>query len=216
MDVRGSNNRENRRALKTRFARLMRARLVVPMLRGRHPPGYTARAVGIGLAVALTPTSGIQMPTIFIIWLALRRFKPALNFNLLVALAWTWITNPLTVPPLYYLYIVTGRLVLGRWGELRGYEVFERRLTNTLGDDASWLESFWVFAVNLFEKFGIPMFVGSVPWTVLGAWLGYRWSLTVMQRIHEARERRRAAAGLPQAPADEITSTKEQRTGPNS
>jgi len=202
VDTQNTNKRRKWQAARgpvARFARLLRARLIVPTLRGVHTPEHTARAVGIGLAVALTPTSGIQMSAVVGIWLMLRKLKPAWDFNLLVALAWTWVTNPVTIPPLYYLYIVTGRVLLGRWEKLRGYETFERRITETLAEDTGLLKSLWIFSVNLFEKFGVPILVGSLPWIALGTWLGYRWSFKLMQRIYEARKRRHAAVNAAKA-----------------
>ncbi|HEY5701557.1 MAG TPA: DUF2062 domain-containing protein, partial [Gammaproteobacteria bacterium] len=169
-------------------------RLIDPLLHGEHPPEYTARGVMFGLMVALTPTVGIQMPIVFLLWIAVRRFKPEWDFNLVVGMAWTWVTNILTVPPLYYLYIVTGRILLGHWDKLRDYGTFEGRLRETLGADAGWLESFWVFAVNLVEKFGIPLFAGSLPWVLVGGWLGYRWTLEFVVSFRRVRERRRRRA----------------------
>ncbi|MDX1513200.1 MAG: DUF2062 domain-containing protein [Gammaproteobacteria bacterium] len=177
-----------------KLARLVRTRLLAPLLHGAHPPEYTARGVMFGLMIALTPTVGIQMPVVFLIWLGVRRFRPQWDFNLVVGMAWTWVTNVVTVPPVYYLYIVTGRVLLGHWDKLRDYDTFEQRLTHTLSADATWIESFWVFAVNLVEKFGVPLFVGSLPWVVLGSWLGYRWSLGFIVGFRRVRERRRRRA----------------------
>lgn len=182
-----------------RLLRIARVRLVHPLLHGDHPPEYTARGVMFGLMVALTPTVGAQMPLVFLLWLMLKRLRPAWNFNLVVGMAWTWITNVVTVPPLYYLYIITGRVLLGHWDKLRDYGTFESRLTETLHPDASWLEAFWIFAVNLVEKFGIPLFVGSLPWVFLGSWLGYRWSLAFIVGFRRVRERRRQKAAARRA-----------------
>ena len=41
-----------------------------------------------------------------------------------------------TAPPLYYLYIVTGRMMLGRWEDMQGYDVFIVTSTK-LSDDAA-------------------------------------------------------------------------------
>ena len=172
------------------LSRIIHEKLIEPLRQSRHAPEYTARGVMCGLLVALTPTVGVQMPIVFGIWLVLRRVRPAWDFNLVVALAWTWVTNVATAPPLYYLYIVTGRLMMGRWEDMQGYGVFSERLAATLPADAGWLEAAWLFVVNLFEIFGIPMFVGCLPWMVLGAWAGYVWSLGVLRQLARARARR--------------------------
>lgn len=174
-----------------RLAQVVHERLLDPLRRSRHPPEYTARGVFVGLLVALTPTVGVQMPIVFALWLALRRMSQAYDFNLVVALAWTWVTNVATAPPLYYLYLVTGRMMLGRWDELQGYQRFEERLARSLPQDAGWLESAWSYGVNLFDQFGVPMFVGCIPWMALGAWAGYAWSLGALRRLALARARAR-------------------------
>lgn len=148
----------------------------------------------VGLGVALTPTVGIQMPVVFLVWLFVRRFRRAWDFNLVVALAWTLLTNVFTAPPFYYLFLVTGRLMLGRWDRIRDYETFSERLSNSLDVEAGWLETLWVYSYNLFEKFGAPMFLGSLPWAVLCGWLGYLWTLRLIRRVRERRARDRQAA----------------------
>lgn len=185
------------------LGRLLRYRLLVPVLRSRHPPEYTARGVALGLAVALTPTIGVQMPVVFLMWIAVRRLRPDWDFNLLVALAWTWLTNVATMPPIYYVFLVTGRIMLGRWEKIRDFKTFSGRLSGTLDVEANWLETLWVYTYNLFEQFGVPMFVGSLPWAVLGGWLGYRWTLRLIWRVRKRRERRRSAlAESQQEPGD--------------
>lgn len=168
----------------------MRYRLVIPLLRGRHPPEYTARGVMFGLLAALTPTVGVQMPLVFVIWCGVRAFRPTWDFNLVVGLAWTWVTNIVTVPPFYYAYLVTGRLLTGHWDGLTGYDMFEERLAALLDADAVWYEALWVYVVGIFEVWGIPMFVGSVPWAILCSWLGYRWSLKLIREFRARRLQR--------------------------
>ncbi len=144
-----------------------------------------------GLIVALTPTVGIQMPMVFLIWLAVRRFKREWDFSVVVAMAWTWVTNVATAPPIYYLYIVTGRTLMGRWDRVRDYETFASRLTESLEEDATWFELVGVYAFNLVDKFGLPLFVGCIPWVIIGSWLGYRWTRSFIVGVRRARERHR-------------------------
>lgn len=173
------------------FRRILLRRLIAPLMRGRHPPDYTARGTAVGLAIAMTPTVGVQMPAVLLIWLLVRHLRPEQEFNLVVALAWTWVTNVFTMAPFYYVFLVTGRIILGRWEKLRGFEVFREKLAASLAVDAGPLETLWVYMLNLFEQFGLPMWVGCVPWALLCSWLGYRWSLILVTRIRAGRERRR-------------------------
>lgn len=149
--------------------------------------------------VAFTPTVGIQMPAVFLLWLLARYLRPAWNFNLVAAIAWTWVTNVFTMAPIYYIFLTTGRILLGRWEKLQGFDLFQDRLANSLTVDASPLDMLWLYTVNLFEQFGLPMFVGSLPWSALAAWLGYRWSyrLVIHIWIRRARRREKHSRSLP-------------------
>ena len=91
---------------------LARHRLIVPLKRSPHPPEHSARGILIGLVWGLTPTVGIQIIGVSLTWLVARRLF-GWNFNYLIALAWTVVTNPLTLLPLYYVFYVTGELMLG-------------------------------------------------------------------------------------------------------
>jgi uncharacterized protein (DUF2062 family) len=185
------NAEDREQSVLRRTSAKIRTRLIHPLLHTQHAPEYIARSVMFGLMVALTPTVGAQMPMVFLLWLAVRRFKPEWDFSAVVAMAWTWVTNVATAPPIYYLYIVTGRILMGRWDRVRDYDTFASRLSESLEEDATWFESVWVYAVNLVNKFGIPLFVGCVPWVIIGSWLGYRWSRSFIISVRRARERHR-------------------------
>ena len=137
--------------------------------------------------VALTPTVGAQMPIVFLIWLVVRRFKPDLNFSVVIAMAWTWVTNVATAPPIYYLYVVTGRTIMGHWDRLRDYDTFAARLTESLQEDASWLDTVWAYADNLVNNFGLPLFVGCIPWAIVSAIAAYIWSRRFVLKVQRRR-----------------------------
>ena len=75
-----------------RIARLIKLRLVVPLMRSQHPPEYTAWGTAIGLAWAFTPTPGIQMGLVFVTWLQSRfaRVNAAVLFIALLFFGWLW------------------------------------------------------------------------------------------------------------------------------
>lgn len=171
----------------TPFRRLLRYRLIIPMLRGQNLPEYTARGCGFGLALALTPLVGVQMPLVAAVWSIVRLVRPSLNFNLVVALAWTWTTNVFTVPPVYYVFLQTGNLMLGRWGSFSGFGRFSERLDEILNSGAEGFDAIWLTTVAMVDEWGLPMFVGCVPWMVVGGWFGYKWSLVYLKRFGERR-----------------------------
>ena len=63
------------------------------------------RAVLIGLFIAFIPMP-MQM-------LAVLAFIPFLRFNVPIALAMCWLSNPFTMPPMYYMEYLTGSFFLG-------------------------------------------------------------------------------------------------------
>ena len=123
------------------------------ILSGReHAPDYIARGAGIGLFVSFTPTVGIQIPILLGLRVVLKRLWP---FHLPLALLTTLPTNALTIPFLYYFYVVTGRIMLGRTENLRGFEVFTNRMEQTGLDNLSWYEALWQSAHTLLTEFGL-------------------------------------------------------------
>jgi len=89
-----------RHGLFERLKRLTRYRLIVPIIRSKHGPEYSARGVLVGMLVAMTPTVGVQMPIVAFLWLLMRIIRTSWNFSLIIAMAWTWVTKDVTAPPL--------------------------------------------------------------------------------------------------------------------
>lgn len=177
--------------LGNRARRVVVRRLISPVLKNRDSADYAARGVFVGVLLAMTPTVGLQMVLCVIVWGMIRAVGRRWDFNLLVALAWTWASNVFTVPPLYYLFLLTGRIAQGRFDDLVGYSTFVAKLNTALAVDVGWLEAFWVYTVTLFQEFGLPMAIGCVPWALLAAWLGYRWTLRFVRRRQAVRTARR-------------------------
>jgi uncharacterized protein (DUF2062 family) len=169
------------------LARLVRYRLVIPMLRSRQPPEHTARGIGAGVFWAFTPTLGIQTVAVIGTWSFLRRFC-RWDSSLVQTLAWTWINNPLTMVPIYYLAFVTGRWMLGA-GTGGGYEAFA-----ALFSAASAAESWTARTAEAARLLGWPTLVGCLPWATGFGWLAYRWSLGLLRQRAETVRARRAIA----------------------
>lgn len=194
-----------RRSLSERFKRSLRYRLVIPLKRSRHPPEYTARGVAVGLFWAMTPTVGVQMAVVGLHWFISRRFLK-LDFNIVAAMAWTWVTNVFTVVPFYYLFYVSGQIMLGR-DDVTGYQGFLRLWEKAMAAGAegagsipfSQLVQTW--AAILFEDWFAAMFVGSVPWAALSGWIGWRWALKAVRAYRRARNRHTAENILNPAPS---------------
>lgn len=173
---------------------MLRRRLVVPMFSSKRPPEFAARGVLFGVFFAFTPLVGIQLAMILAFWSFIRAFVPRWDFNLIVAMAWIWVTNVFTLGPIYYGFVLTGQYMLGRWDEPLGYDAFSSRLHELLAarPDASALEEFWYGTVSVLDAFGLPLFLGCLPWAIGLAIGGYFWSLRFVRRRNEARAARRA------------------------
>jgi len=185
-----------------RLARAVRFRLVVPIMRSRHSPEWSARAALIGLGWAFTPSVGFQMPLVFGTWIIARRvFK--WDFSLLQGLAWTWTTNAFTALPCYYIFFLTGQLMLGRWSDLSGYDSFQNLFHAMFADDLSLLATTKAISEVLLLEWGLSMWIGSIPWALLIGWVGYRLTLRFVIAYRRARarrmERRLARSGQPAA-----------------
>lgn len=166
---------------RSRPYRALRFQLVIPMLRSRRPPQYVARGTAIGAALAFSPTTGLHSFLVAGIWaLADRGFK--WRFSPVIAFAWTWIANPLTVLPIYYLLYVTGQVMRGRGDDLSGYADFVGLWDKLASANGSFLDNLALGARIFLEDWGIAMALGSVPWVALAAGFGYLGSLAFIRR----------------------------------
>ncbi len=177
--------------------RMVHYRIMIPLKRSMHAPEYTARGVAVGLIWAFTPTIGIQMPLVFITWLIARKLL-RWNFSVIIAMAWTWVTNVVTMVPIYYVFYLTGQVMIARPGESAGYATFVSLWNQAMGDSADLDDMFfgefdwiWRYFTDVLGDWGLAMVMGCVPWTILIGWLGYVWSLRFVRHHREAKHRRR-------------------------
>ncbi len=99
--------------------------------------------------------------------------------NLPISVALVWLTNPVTMPPVFYFNYLVGTWILGRPKDVGEFHM-------TLEWIGSQLHAIW-----------LPLYVGSAVVGVVAGLLGYvivrglwRWHLV---RHYQARRRRRAA-----------------------
>ncbi len=104
------------------------------------------KAILIGLFVALIPMPMQMVAVLF--------FIPFVKFNVPIGVATVWISNPFTMPPLYYLEYITGNFLLMREG------ISDMQMT------MEW------FQENLDDIF-IPLYVGAFFYSVTISVLGY-------------------------------------------
>jgi len=197
-------------SLLRRIGRLIRLRLVIPMVRSRQPPENTARAVAVGLFWALTPTFGIQMALSALHWYIARTFFRR-DFSVVVAMAWTWVTNLFTLPIAYYIFFLTGQILLGRWDDLTGYASFQKFWVTAMGEtggDPTSIAAWETYFSVIVEGWGLAMLVGSLPLAFIGYFVGYYWTLRIVRRWRVIRQEKRAARLAERIAAGEIAQTR--------
>jgi len=86
--------------------------------------------------------------------LAVLAMTPFLKFNVPIAISMVWLSNPLTMPFMYYMEYQTGNLILGR----DGLENIELTLT--------WFSDNW-------DNILIPLYVGTIPYSIFVSSLVY-------------------------------------------
>ena len=98
------------------------------------------RGVAIGLFWGFIPMP-MQM-------LAVMATTPFLRFNVPIAISMVWLSNPFTMPPMYYVEYLTGNLILGEEG------IDDIELT------MDW------FSANIGDIF-IPLYVGTAFYSLI-------------------------------------------------
>jgi uncharacterized protein len=84
----------------------IRRRLIEPFIKSVHPPWFDARGIAMGMFVGLGVPIGLHMLTLGLARLAFR-------YNSAIAIAVTFVNNPVTLIPMYYGYYYLGSVVLG-------------------------------------------------------------------------------------------------------
>lgn len=98
------------------------------------------RGVAVGLFWGFIPMP-MQM-------LAVMASTPFLRFNVPIAISMVWLSNPFTMPPMYYVEYLTGNFILGREG------IADIELT------VEW------FSENIDDIF-IPLYVGTSFYSII-------------------------------------------------
>ncbi|MBU0720542.1 DUF2062 domain-containing protein [bacterium] len=107
-----------------------------------------SRAVLLGVFIAFIPMP-FQM-------LAVLAFIPFFRFNVPIGLAMCWLSNPFTMPPMYYIEYLTGSFILRM--EIEPVEM-----------TMEW------FSKNIDNIF-IPLYFGTLVYSVFGSLLAY-WAV---------------------------------------
>lgn len=176
-----------------RLKRMARYRLHIPMIRNKQPVHIVARGVMIGMICAMTPFFGLHMAMVLGIWIVTRRLFNW-DFSLVNGLAWTWTTNVFTVLPAFYLFYVTGQILVGQYSDPLGYDMFKSVFHMAEQKAADDPGSAGYHLGNLWQTFGLPLFLGSAVWAAFSGWLAYQLSTAFVLRYREHRAKKMAKA----------------------
>jgi uncharacterized protein (DUF2062 family) len=159
--------------------------LLEPILHSVSPLKEAAVGSAVGMFVGLTPTVGIQMWIVFMIWLFCK-YVMNIRFDLVIGTALVWISNPLTMFFMYYVFLVTGNYLF----QLLSIEVidltfqaFQTKLAFILsGDEKSSWQIFIDGAIFLLIDLGLPMVIGSFLYAVPFSLLTYKGTTFFLKR----------------------------------
>ena len=128
-----------------------------------------SRGVLIGLFWGFIPMP-MQM-------VAVMATTPFLRFNVPIAISMVWLSNPFTMPPMYYMEYLTGNLILGREG-LSNIEL-----------TMDWFSHNW-------DAIVVPLYAGTAFYSIVVSSLIYLfinrlWITSVKSEKHRREKKRR-------------------------
>jgi uncharacterized protein (DUF2062 family) len=156
--------------MKKVIEKLITEKLFNPVLHSIAPVSEVSLGVAVGVFLGLTPTVGVQMYLVVLVW-SIYRYIFCRHFNLPVGVAMVWISNPLTIVPLYYLFLVTGYRLLETQNGI-SYELFTEYLGHISSTEGTW-EMIVAGASFLLVDLGWPMIIGSLVYAVPGFIISY-------------------------------------------
>lgn len=136
---------------------------VDPFITSRNPPWFDARAVGIGCVVGFGIPVGGQCA-------AMALARVFIRYNVAIAFAVSFITNPFTMIPMYYAYYYVGSLILGLEPTftLDGFRQLMKPITNA----GYFFESFGAFLSLSFDILKRWLVTSTILASIFGP-LGY-------------------------------------------
>ncbi len=145
-----------------------------------------ALGAAIGMFVALTPTVGIQMVLVLLIAMLTRSL---FRFNKVAALIAVYVSNPLTVVPIYWFNYTIGTIYFPSTISKDEFaKIFEYH----------GLQEWWNSMTRLFVDLGVPLLTGSFIVATIGGLVTYPLILRILKRMKQIQRReKRIAAGSP-------------------
>ena len=163
-------------------------RLADWLLRHQGTPESLARGFAIGMFVALTPTVGVQM---ILAGFIAHLFKG----NRAIAAGLAWITNPLTIGPIFYFNYWVGLLFLPGDAEA-GRQFIDAITSASLTDPSGWWDAIAQMGRELWGVAGV-LWAGSLVVASVAAAISYPVILRIVSAERSKLERVRSLPSLP-------------------
>lgn len=146
-----------------RWLRRLYIWFVEPFVSSQNPPWFDARAVGIGFVVGFGIPVGGQCA-------AMALARVFIRYNVAIAFAVSFVTNPFTMIPMYYAYYYVGSLILGLEPTftLEGFRLLMKPILNA----GYFYESFGAFVSLSFDVLKRWFVTAAILASIFGP-LGY-------------------------------------------
>ena len=79
--------------------------------------------------------------------------------------------------------------MLGRWEQSLGFKEFSIKLEELLLIGGGSVTAVWDITLTMIDLWGLPLFLGCIPWAVLTGWIGYSWTLKLQVRRKSNRRK---------------------------
>lgn len=152
-------------------------------------PAYMARTFAVGFMAGISPLFG-QSIICFVLWCIIDRMLK-FRFNLIIACLLTFISNPLTTPIMFYIFYLTGQLLLGE--AAIPFSAFTNEIKILITEEFSFAHIISTLS-TLLKGIGAPIILGNIPWTIfvgiLGYYIGYRLSIRLRRKQNLKKKHR--------------------------
>jgi uncharacterized protein (DUF2062 family) len=146
----------------------IRKYFIEPFISSNSPPWFDARGVAFGLLIGFGIPLGAQMVCLGLLRLILR-------FNVVIAFAFTWVNNPITLIPMYYAYYVLGSLLLGKPAVMTPAD-FHELMKPVLNAQYFWnsVHAFMILGGDLLVRWFLAALSIAIPAAMVGYFISYR------------------------------------------
>ena len=178
-----------------RTKRIYNRKIIIPFMRSEKPLNEIALGVQIGIFWGMTPTAGFQIYIVLLQWL-IKKYIFKKKFDIPLAITMIWISNPLTIVPLYILFFKTGSFLLA----IFNYDLPEilfsdiiNNFTNTISaKNINFIEKSFLLLRFLLNRWVFIAFLGSLIYAIPCSFLGYYFTKKILYPFKETRKKRKS------------------------